>query len=170
MARRVLAIQLVPEEEFAELLSELRACDPEAEAVALAAAEEVPAADGTIDWRQYRRGELMEELRKGRFEKVIVAHGRDHYATRAYWRAILLARAVGAREVVLCEGGALAGRHGMGAGGGQAIMHLLQECAAGVLGLVVLVPLILGASVADLLGATVGARRQERQSAREKIV
>jgi hypothetical protein len=169
MAQRVLAVQLVPETEFAELLSELRAGDREVRVVALAAAGDVPAADETIDWRRYQRGKLLAELRQREFDTVVVAHGPDHYATRAYWKAVSLARAARPREIMLCEGGTLARRHGIGRGARRAFVHILQECVAGVLGLVVLVPLVLGAAVTDIFAAGAGRPRQDRGRGKEKI-
>ncbi|MBN1460850.1 MAG: hypothetical protein JXA57_15060 [Armatimonadetes bacterium] len=169
MARQVLALQLVPDKEFAELLSELRAGDRETRIIALAAADNVPGADETIDWRGCARGPLLAELRSREFDAAVIAHGLDHYATSAYWKAVLLARAVRPRDIALYEGGATARKHSAGAGVRRAFMHILQECVAGVLGLVVLLPLVLGAVVTDVFARMTGRPRQDRERGKEKI-
>lgn len=169
MAQGVLAVQLVPDEEFAELLSELRAGARETRIVVLAAVEDVPGADETIDWRTHARGSLLAEVQSREFDTAIVAHGMDHYATRAYWKAVLLVRAARPREIILCEGGTLASRHSLAAGVRRAFIHVLQECVAGVLGLVVLIPLVLGAVVTDVFARVAGTPRQDRERTEEKI-
>ncbi len=153
MARRVLALRLVPTEVFGRLLVELRQTHPDTSIVAVAASDERAGADEVIDWRHARPRSLAAELRRRRFDLAVVAHGRDQYATRAYWKAVLLAAIARARETVLCEDGLLARRHGVGLGAARAVLQMLQELYAGGMALMVLLPLMLLAGAADLTEA-----------------
>lgn len=153
MARRVLALRLVPPEVFARLLVQLRRTHPDTSILAVAASDETAGADEVIDWRQARPRRLAAELRRRRFDLAVVAHGRDQYATRAYWKAVLLTAIARARETVLCEDGLLAHRHGVGLGAARAVLQMLQELYAGAMALMVLLPLVLLAGAADLTEA-----------------
>ncbi len=153
MARSVLALRLVPTEVFGRLLAELRQTYPDTRIVAVATSEETAGADEVIDWRHARPRSLAAELRRRRFDLAVVAHGRDQYATRAYWKAVLLAAIARARETVLCEDGLLRRRHGIALGAIRAALQTLQEFYAGATAGVVLLPLILLVAVADLTEA-----------------
>ncbi len=160
MGPRVLALRLVPEDIFERLLAQLRARHPEAHLTALAAGG-AGEADDAVDWRGARGLALLRDLRGRRPDLVVVAHGRDHYATRAYWKAVLLALGAGGRRC-LCEDGDLDREHGVAAGAGRAALQAAQEiCAAGT-GLLVLAPVLMMAAVTDLTEALAGGAGRSR--------
>jgi len=151
MAQRLLALRLMPADEFERLLGALRARYPGAEIVALSGAGEVPEADETIDWRARPRADLLADLRRRDFDLAVVAHGRDQYASRAYWKALALASASGAKARLLCQDGDLARCHGLAFGLWRAAVHITQEICAGVLALLLLLPVLLAISLSDIV-------------------
>jgi hypothetical protein len=150
MGGRVLAVRLVPEDVFARLLRSLRTQHPEAHITALAASEDIAEADETLDWRRAGRREVAAKLRGQHFDTAVLAHGADHYAARAYWRAVLLVRLSGAREVLLCEEGRLDRSYSLLAGAGRALLQLLQEICAAGFALAILAPVLVAAGLSDL--------------------
>jgi hypothetical protein len=153
MERRLLAVQLVPADVFARLLCRLREENPRAHITAVAASEHIAEADATLDWRRTSGGRLAAELRRRRFDVAVLAHGRDHYTTRAYWKAVLLVRLARAREVLLCEEGRLDRQHGFLASTGRAVLQALEELYAAAFALLILLPLLLAAAATDLTEA-----------------
>jgi hypothetical protein len=155
-------MRLVPADAFTGLLQELRRREPDAEITALAASDHIDGASEVIDWRRTGGRQLATELRRRCFDVVVLAHGQDHYATRAYWRAVLLVSLTGAREVVLCEEGQLGRRHSVFAGAGRAVLQAVQETCGAAFALLVLLPVVLMAVVTDLAEGTslaIGRRR-----------
>jgi hypothetical protein len=157
MERRVLAVRLVPADVFARLLHKLREENPGAHITAVAASQHIAEADATLDWRRTSGGRLAAELRRHHFDTAVVAHGRDHYATRAYWTAVLLVRLVRAREVLLCEEGRLDRQHGFLPSMGRAVLQVLEELYAAAFALLILLPLLLAAAITDLIEAATSA-------------
>ncbi len=153
MPRRLLAIRLVPTDAFTRLLQELRRGEPDAEVAALAASDHIDGADEVIDWRREGGRRLAAELRRRRFDVAVLAHGQDHYATHAYWKAVLLLWLAGARQSILCEEGLLDRRYSFLAGVGRAVRQAFQELCAGAFALLVLLPVIPLAGVVDLTEA-----------------
>lgn len=153
MEQRLLAVQLVPADVFARLLHRLREENPKAHITAVAASEHIAEADATLDWRRTSGRRLAAELRRRHFDTALLAHGRDHYATYAYWRAVLLVRLARARETLLCEEGRLDRQHGLLAGMGRAVLQTLEEVYAAAFALLILLPMLLAAAIADLTEA-----------------
>lgn len=165
MGSHIIALRLVPPDVFERLLCDLRAQYPQAHITAVAGGEE-SGADEMIDWRSLRGIALVRKLRELRPDLVVVAHGRDHYATRAYWKAALLALASGARARSFCEEGDLRRSHGLTTGAGSALWQLAQEFCVAAIGLLVFIPLLLMAALTDLTEALAG--RAGRTRGREK--
>ncbi len=161
MGSHLLVLRLVPPDVFERLLRDLRARYPQARVTAVAEGE-APAADDVIDWRSLRGLGLIRKLRELRPDLVVVAHGRDHYATRAYWKAALLALACGARARSFCEEGDLRRSHGLLAGAGRALWQLAQEFCVATIGLLVFGPLLLVAALTDLTEALAGGAGRSR--------
>lgn len=151
MPRGILAIRLLPADDFARLLGALRERHPDAEIVALSGDGDVPGADETIDWRSRPRRELLADLRGRGFDLAVVAHGRDQYAARAFWKAVALAAGCGARTRLICEEGDLDGARGPSFGLWRAAVHVAQELCAAAIGLLVLVPVLLLTSLSDIV-------------------
>jgi hypothetical protein len=150
MARRLLVIRLLPAADFDRFLDALRARHADAEIVALSGAGDSPSADETIDWRAHPRADLLADLRRRGFDLAVVAHGRDHYASRAYWKAFALASASGAKARLLCEDGDLDSCRGPLFGLWRVAVHVIQEICAAALALLVLFPILLLLSLSDL--------------------
>ncbi|HUU53492.1 MAG TPA: hypothetical protein VMY87_01115 [Armatimonadota bacterium] len=161
MGSRLLALRLVPSDVFERLLGDLRARHPQVHVTAVAGGE-AGGADDVIDWRDIRGLALVRKLRETRPDIVVVAHGRDHYATRAYWKAVLLALASGARARSFCEDGDLRRPHGLLAGAGRALWQVAQEFCAAAIGLLVFGPLLLMAALTDLTEALAGGAGRSR--------
>jgi hypothetical protein len=155
MAARVLVVQLVPIPVFERLIEELRKRHPGAHVTALAIGEVIDA-DEALDWRKLSRRQASAALRGRQFDLLVVAHGRDHYASRAYWKALALALASGARRKRFCAEGKLPGR-GLAAallvGAVFAGLRAGQEVVAAVTGLLVLSAALVLAAVTDLTEA-----------------
>jgi hypothetical protein len=151
MPRRLLAIRLLPADDFARLLGALRQRYPDAEIVALSGDGDVPSADETIDWRARPRRQLLADLRGRAFDLAVVAHGRDQYAARAYWKAVALAAGSGAKARLICEEGDLDRAHGPAFGLWRAVVHIVQEICAAAIGLLVLIPVLLLTSLSDIV-------------------
>ncbi|MDH4180201.1 MAG: hypothetical protein OEV33_06790 [Armatimonadota bacterium] len=161
MGSRLLALRLVPPDVFERFLRDLRAQYPQAHITAVAGGE-APGADDVIDWRALRGLALVRKLREARPDLVVVAHGRDHYATSAYWKAALLALASGARGRSFCEEGDLRRSHGLLTGAGRALWQVAQESCAAAIGLLVFGPLLLMAALTDLTEALAGGAGRSR--------
>ncbi len=161
MPQRILVLRLAPPETFAALLGELRRRYPACSITSLAASDEVAGADDHIDWRGLGGRAVTGRLRRERFDLMVVAHGRDHYGTAAYWRAVGLAVASGARRVAFSEEGRWPGRGLAGAlvaGVAGGILRWAQEAFAAGLSLLLLL-LVLGATaIADSTEASGGGR------------
>ena len=161
MGSHLLALRLVPPDVFERLLRDLRGRYPQARVTAVAGGE-APGADDVIDWRDIRGLALVRKLRELRPDLVVVAHGRDHYATRAYWKAALLALASGARARAFCEEGDLRRSYGLLTGAARALWQLAQELCAAAIGLLVFGPLLLMAALTDLTEALAGVPGRSR--------
>ena len=167
MALRVLVVSLAPREVFARAVGELRRRHPEAEVTALLgtaggegghAGAEV---DEAIDWHARSRQSLVAEVRRQGFDLMVVIHGSDQYASRAYWKAVGLAASSRARRKAFWEEGHPSGRGLPGAavlGALRAGAQVVEEAYAAGVGLVVLLPVVIAAAVTDLSEALAGKR------------
>jgi hypothetical protein len=158
----LLTVGLVPPEALAVALGELRLRHPGAEITALLGARtardgtEWAASDEVIDWRSMNPLALLREVRRRRFHRALLLHGPDQYATRAYWRAATLLLTSGAREKVFRE----FGRRGEGGPvsgiiGGllKGAVQMIEEAYVAAMGVLLLVPLLIGMAVVDLTEA-----------------
>jgi hypothetical protein len=182
MRTEILALALVTPEAFGQMLRRLRARYPEARVVALGGRPGQPegggsqAADEYLTWHSLGARPLIREVRRRRFDLVVVAHGRDYYASRVYWKAVALALMSGARGKLFCEDGRLGdetaplARLTTGWAGGEAVARavlrgLVKAAARGaaevyVAAMGVLVAAVLiGMAVTDLTEAAVDAFR-----------
>ncbi len=188
MGPRVLMVSLAPRAVLAQTLGSLRAALPKAHIAALVGPPEatpsraLPQPDELLDWRRLGGRALVAELRKRHLDLVLVVHGADHYLTRPYWKAVVLALCSGARAKLLCQEGKLssqvarlAERTGAWAGLHTSVSLLIQSTARAALlaaqeayvaamGLLLLAPVLLGIIVTDLTealsrGRSAGAER-----------
>jgi hypothetical protein len=106
---RILAVALAAPRAFEAMLAELRRRYPGATLVALTGQADRAgrrgdgAADEYLTWRSLGLRELSADLARRRFDLVIVAHGRDYYATRVYWKGLALALLSRAPGKLFCE-------------------------------------------------------------------
>jgi len=166
MGPRVLALCLVPPDVFARLIEELRARHPESQIAALVGttasggAPSLADVDEVLDWRSLGRRALLAEVRKRRFDLLVVAHGRDQYATCGYWKALGLALVSQARAKVFSEDGRWGERGATSAvigGVANAALQVIQEICVAGLGLLVLLWVLVGVAVTDLTEALAGS-------------
>lgn len=169
MVSRILVISLVPPEVLARMLAELRERHPEAKLTALVGvswpdSRSAPAAaDEVLRWGAGTGRSLLAEVRRRRFDAVVVGHGSDQYATRAYWKATALALASGCRCKRFLEDGAEGERGPAGAilgGAARAAVQLVDEAYAACMGVLLLLPLLIGAAVADFSETVSGGGRR----------
>ena len=161
MASRIIALRLVPPDVFERLLRDLRARHPQAEITAVTG-DEAGTADGAVDWHTVRGLPLVKKLRGVRPDLAVVAHGRDHYATRAYWKAAFLALASGARARAFCEEGDLRRAHGLISGAARALWQLAQELCVGALAAMLFCPVLLMTALTDLTEGLAGGAGRTR--------
>lgn len=192
MGMQIGVLALIPPRVFSRLMGELRLRYPEARITALVGTDELRnpvsagAADDYLVWRSFGTRALISELRRRRFDLLVVAHGRDYYARATYWKALALALASGARGKLFCPDGQL-GARAVPRGSLAAVLRsvwavvsaaargLARTFAAPVITLcvaaagLVLVPIFLGIAVADLVAALAGDRgRPGRSRARPR--
>jgi len=167
MALRVLVVSLAPREVFARAVGELRRRHPEAEVTALFGTAGVEAGhagvevEEAIDWHAATGRRLLAEVRRRRFDLMVVIHGRDQYASRGYWKAVGLAAGSRARRKAFWEEGRPA-EWGLPRaallGALRAGVQVVEEAYAAGMGLVVLAPVLIAAAVTDLSEALAGKR------------
>ena len=153
MPQRMLVLRLLPPGVFATLLAEVRRRHPGCTITSLAASDEVAAGDEHIDWRGVSARALPGLLRRSRFDLMVVAHGRDHCGSGAYWRAVVLAALSGARSIGFSEDGGLPDRGLAGAvaaGLAWGMVRWGQAALASLLSLLILLLVLGAAAVADL--------------------
>jgi hypothetical protein len=167
MGARVLVVSLVPREVLARAVGELRERDPKAEVTALVGTAEAVAAgagsgaDEVLRWHGVGGGGLPARIRGRGFDRLLVVHGGDQYASRAYWKAVALTLASRAREKGFWEESSGRERglaEAVMAGGGGAAIQLVQEAYVAGMGTLVLVPMLIGVAVTDLGEALLGRR------------
>jgi hypothetical protein len=91
----------------------------------------------------------------------VVIHGRDQYASRAYWKAVGLAIGSRARRKAFWEDGRPAERGAARAvllGALRAGVQAVEEAYVAGMGLVVLAPVVIAAAATDLSEALAGKR------------
>jgi hypothetical protein len=109
MHPRLLAIALVPPADFLRFLRELRARYGDAEVTALIGSPELggesgpAAADEYVLWGSLPGRALIADLRRRRFDLLLVAYNRDYCHRVTYWKALAIAIASGARGMLFCE-------------------------------------------------------------------
>jgi len=167
MGERVLVVSLAPREVFARAVGELRRRDPEATVTALLgtaggeAGHVVVEADEILDWHAATGRRVLAEVRERRFDLMLVIHGRDQYASRAYWKAVGLAMGCRARRKTFWEDGRPAERGVARAtllGALRAGVQVVEEAYVAGMGVVVLAPVLIAAAVTDLSEALAGKR------------
>lgn len=163
----MLVVSLVPLEVLARAVGELRKRDARAEVTTLVGTAEVVAAgagvgaDEVLRWHGAGGGGLLARIRGRGFDRLLVAHGGDQYASRAYWKAIALALASRAREKGFWEESSGRERglaEAVMVGGVGAAIQVVQETFVAGMGALVLMPMLIGAAVTDLGEALLGRR------------
>jgi hypothetical protein len=164
---RALVISLVPPEVLAALVAEVRRQDADAEVTVLAAGPVSGVADSCLSWQAIGRKALLAELSRRRFDRALIAHGRDQYTRLALWQALVVALLSRARRVALCEDGVL----GADTGSFRAVARALRGALARslveayVLAVgVLLLPVLVGIMVTDVAQAITGGRRPGRRA------
>ena len=115
MPPRLLVIALVPPADFSRFLRGLRAQYPDAEVVALVGSSELRLADGPdrpdecLSWGSYGARALVSEIRRRRFDLLVMPYNPDYCHRVTYWKALALAIASGARGMLFCERARLPG-------------------------------------------------------------
>ena len=183
MGPSILAIALVPPEQFAKTMIALRVEHPGAKLVALVVSTEwcdrLPAteADEYLLWRSFGLLGLVAEVRRRRFDAVVVAHGRDQYTSRSYWKALALALASGAPRKLFCQdgrlvaGGVLEEARGVSApaalvvGAAQAALQIGCEAYVTIVGVLLFAPVVVGSIVTDLTERVTGGSSRPGRSA-----
>ena len=167
MGERVLVVSLAPREVLARAVGELRRRDPEVKVTALLgtaggegghAGVEV---DEILDWHAASGRRVVAEVRERRFDLMLVIHGGDQYASRAYWKAVGLAMGSRARRKAFWEEGRPAERGLPGAtllGVVRAGVQVVEEAYVAGIGVAVLAPVLIAVAVTDLSEALAGKR------------
>jgi|GEM_PF-2154763 len=150
MGDRILAIRLVPHDLFSRFLRGIRKQRNGDHITALAAADTVPEADDTIDWRSFTTRDLIKQLKDHRFSIALIVYGSDQYTSRIFWQAILLARLVCPGNIIIYENGDVSRAYTPLAGCRRAVLHLVQCLYVAAIGLAILSAVVLMAAVADL--------------------
>ncbi len=142
MRPRVLLVSLTPREVTARVVRDVRRRQPDAEVTVLAGVAghgdaRAAGADQVLGWHDRSALVLVREVRRRRFDMMIVAHGDDQYASGAYWKAVGLAALSRARERVFWEDGRWSERGtlagvaiGVVRGAFQAVVTDLSEAVA----------------------------------------
>ena len=172
MMSRILVISIMAEGALAALLNDLKQRHQEAEITALVgtapgqAARRAPAE--YLIWGSLGRRRLIGELRRRRFDLVVVASGPDQCLSRGYWLALALAALSGSHRTLLCEEGRLVRGWPPLAALMRSASQLAAECYVAALGLVGLLPLLVAVAVTDLTELAARGGRQERRARRVK--
>lgn len=192
MGPRVLVLSLVPPAVLEQTLRHLREWLPEARVTALVGADEfapqcaVSRSDEILHWRYPGGRALLAEVRRRRFDLMIVAHGRDQYLSGTYWKAVALALGSDARAKLFCEEGKLSGRdlqmHDlMGTwagirtaaavlmrGAARAAVQTAEEAYVAGMGVLLLAPVLVGIMLTDMTEAVSRGRPAGGARGREK--
>ena len=171
MMSRILVISIMAEGALAALLDDLKQRHQEAEITALVGAAPGRASRRApaeyLVWGSFGRRRLIVELRRRRFDLVVVASGPDQCLSRGYWQALALAVLSGSHRTLLCEEGRLVRGWLPLAALVRSASQLASECYVAALGLAWLLPLLAAVAVTDL---TEPAARRARQERRERRV
>lgn len=172
MMSRILVISIMAEGALAALLNDLKQRHQEAEITALVgtnprrAARRAPAE--YLIWGSLGARRLIGELRRRRFDLVVVASGPDQCLSRGYWQALALAALSGSHRTLLCEEGRLVRGWTPLAALMRSASQLAAECYVAALGLVWLLPMLAAVAVTDLSEGPARGEQQERRARRVK--
>lgn len=165
MRQRLLVVSLVPSSVLGGFLKEVQSGYRGEEIAVLAGAPphgcntDCAANCEMIDWKSQGGLRLVAELRRRRFDRAVVLHGGDQYATRAYWRGAAVALVSGARERAFREAGR-SGESGTAValvgGAGRAALQMVEEMCVAAIGVLLLAPLLVAIGVTDLTEALAG--------------
>lgn len=164
MRPRVLVVSLTPREVIARVVRDLRRRQPDAEVTLLAGAAghgdgRAAGADQVLGWHDRSALGLVREVRRRRFDMMVVAHGDDQYASGRYWKAVGLAALSRAREKAFWEDGRWSERGtlaGAAIGGIRGAFQAAAEAYVAVVGVLIFFALLIGVAVTDLSEAVVG--------------
>lgn len=172
MMSRILVISIMAEGALAALLNDLKQRHQEAEITALVGrnprrtARRAPAE--YLIWGSLGARRLIGELRRRRFDLVVVASGPDQCLSRGYWQALALAALSGSHRTLLCEEGRLVRGWTPLAALMRSASQLAAECYVAALGLVWLLPMLAAVAVTDLSEGPARGEQQERRARRVK--
>ncbi len=108
----IIVIGLMPAEEFARFLRDLRARYPESTLTAVVGSTDLQtvagqSADECLLWTSLPGRALVEELRRRQPVLVAVAYNPEYVVTRTYWKALALTILARAKGALFCERGRL---------------------------------------------------------------
>jgi hypothetical protein len=173
VAESILAVGLVPPAALAAVVRQLRAEHPGARIASLATGrgedDAVPCtrADEVIDWQRRGARGLLADVRRQGFDRVVLVHGPDQYATSGYWKAATLVLLSGCRAKTFREfgrpreSGALGGVVG---GAAKAAIQILEEAFVLAIGVLLFTPLVGATALADLTEFLARGRSGRRAS------